>query len=80
MNYTFSNSLFIDNVHEFGFYGNADPIESKKNGHTEQGVRRTGKLILREVGTKGMQKDYLNPTPESDGRDLGAGIFKTSKK
>ncbi len=72
--------MIVDNLHYLGFYTSKGPVEATKNTQTETGIRKTGKLILREVETSGMQKDYLNLTPESDGRDIQAGIFKTSMK
>lgn len=78
--YVFSNSMFVDNNHYMGFYGPKGSEDAPTTGQTETNLRKSGKLILREVETQGMQRDYLNPTPESDGKEIGAGIFKKVAK
>jgi hypothetical protein len=78
--YSFNNSLIVDNDHYLGFYTSKGPVEATKNGHTETGIRKSGKVILSEVKTQGMPNDYLNLAPGSDGKDISAGIFKKIKK
>jgi len=77
--YAFSNSLIVDNDHYMGFYTSTGLVEANKNNHTETGIRKSGKVILSEVKSEGMPKDYLNLSPASDGKDILAGIFKTIK-
>jgi len=78
--YVFANSFIVNNEHYMGFYTSNGPVDAVNNGHMETNIRKTGKIILSEVKTKGMPADYLNLTSESDGKDIEAGIFKKSKK
>lgn len=78
--YPFSHSLITDNQHFMGMYTNKGPIEAKKNNHTETGIRKSGKVRLNEVEMNGLPKGYLNLAPQSDGKDLNAGIFKNGIK
>jgi hypothetical protein len=77
--YTFSNSLITNCTHYMGFYSRMGLVPAEKNSHMEKNVRRTGKVVLSEVKTEGLPKDYLNPLAGSDGSDLKAGIFKLSR-
>jgi hypothetical protein len=77
--YVFSNSLITENDQYLGFYSNKGLIPATKNEQVEKNVRKTGKLLLSEVKTEGLPKDYLNLAPESDGKEIGAGIFKNVK-
>ncbi len=78
--YTFSNSI-ITGVHEYmGHWGKDGLIPASKNSHVETNIKKTGKIMLSEVRTEGLPKDYLNLLPQSDGNELKAGIFKTNKK
>lgn len=77
--YVFTNSLITDNDQYLGYYGRTGLVPATKNSHTETGIRKTGKVLLSEVKTEGLPKDYLNLLPQSDGNDLGAGIFKKEK-
>ncbi len=63
-----------------GYYAKDGSIPAEKNEHIENQIQKTGKLILSEVKTNGLPKDYLNPTKESAGEELGAGIFINPKK
>ena len=63
-----------------GYYAKNGSIAADKNEHTENQVQKSGRLILSEVKTNGLPKDYLNLTKESAGRELGAGIFMNPKK
>jgi len=74
--YHFINSLISENSHVMGYYTKNGLIEAKQNADVETNVRRKGKVLLVEVGTEGIPKDYLNLVAESDGKDLHAGIFK----
>ena len=58
-----------------GFFTSKGLVPAIKNSHAEIDVRRTGKVVLSEVKTSGLPKDYLNQLPESDGKDIQAGIF-----
>ncbi len=78
--YTFSNSLIANNQHYMGLYTRKGPVEAPKNAHKEVGIKKTGNVQLREVDFKGMPRDYLNPTPGSNGSELNAGIFKGTKQ
>ncbi|GLU54428.1 right-handed parallel beta-helix repeat-containing protein [Dyadobacter frigoris] len=73
--YTFNNSLIINNDGYMGYYAKDGSIPADKNEHIENQIRKSGSLILSEVKTNGLPKDYLNPTKESAGKELGAGIF-----
>ncbi|MBE9464465.1 right-handed parallel beta-helix repeat-containing protein [Dyadobacter subterraneus] len=77
--YTFNNSLIINNEGFMGYYAKDGAIPADKNEHTENQIRKSGKLILSEVKTSGLPKDYLNPTKGSAGKELGAGIFINPK-
>jgi hypothetical protein len=74
--YHFKNCLFTDMKHEMGYYGKNGAVPTDKNGHSEEHVGRSGKLLLSEVATNGLPRDYLNPLPSSPGKELNAGIFK----
>lgn len=77
--YTFSNSI-ITNVNQYmGFWENG-LVPSEKNNHTETNIKRSGKILLSEVKTDGLPKDYLNLLPQSDGNELNAGIFRKDEK
>lgn len=77
--YTFSNSIIAGNDHYLGYFGN--PLEAATGDSVnEVHVQKTGKLLFSEVRTEGLPADYLNLIPGSDGLELGAGIFKKSKK
>lgn len=78
--YTFNNSLITDNDGFMGYYAKDGSTPAEKNEHIENQIQKTGKLILSEVKTNGLPKDYLNPTKESAGKELGAGIFINPKK
>jgi hypothetical protein len=77
--YTFSHSLITDNGNYMGMYTPKGLVPATKNNHTETDIRKTGKVLLSEVKTSGLPKDYLNLLPESDGKDIPAGIFKKTK-
>lgn len=74
--YHFKNCLFTDMKHEMGYYGQNGAVPADKNAHSEEHVGRSGKLLLSEVATNGLPRDYLNPLPNSAGKELNAGIFK----
>jgi len=74
--YHFKNCLFTDMQHEMGYYGQNGAAPAEKNTHSEERVGRSGKLLLSEVATNGLPRDYLNPLPNSAGKELNAGIFK----
>ncbi len=79
--YTFSHSLLTNNEHLMGYYGNHDDLHPLANDQsTESDVRKAGKVILVEVKTDGLPHDYLNLSPDSDGRDIDAGIFQHARK
>ncbi len=77
--YTFSRSLITDNGNYMGFFTPKGLVAATKNSHEEIDIRKTGKVILSEVKTSGLPKDYLNQLPASDGNDIPAGIFGASK-
>lgn len=74
--YQFKNCLFTGMQHEMGYYGQNGATPTDRNAHSEEQIARTGKLLLSEVATNGLPKDYLNPLPQSAGKELNAGIFK----
>jgi hypothetical protein len=74
--YHFKNCLFTDMQHEMGYYGQNGAVPAEKNAHSEEHVGRSGKLLLSEVATNGLPRDYLNPLLNSAGKELNAGIFK----
>ena len=74
--YHFKNCLFSGMQHEMGYYGQNGAAPTDRNAHSEEHVARTGKLLLSEVATNGLPKDYLNPLTQSAGKELNAGIFK----
>jgi hypothetical protein len=78
--YTFSTSVITGNAHYMGFYGPKGPVEANEANQVEQGIRKSGTVLLSEVKTNGLPTDYLNLLPQSDGYDVKAGIFKTPKK
>ncbi|WP_159466720.1 hypothetical protein [Dyadobacter sp. 3J3] len=78
--YTLNNSLITNNDGFMGYYAKNGAIPADKNEHTENQIQKSGKLILSEVKTNGLPKDYLNPTKESAGKELGAGIFINPKQ
>ena len=59
-----------------GMYTPKGPVEAASNKHKEIKIRKSGNILLSEVKTEGLPKDYLNLSPQSDGNDLNAGIFK----
>jgi hypothetical protein len=72
--YSFSRSLITGNTHYLGF--NKGSIEPDlQNSPREAGVRKSGKVELREVTAEGVPRDYLHLTPASAGADIEAGIF-----
>jgi len=74
--YTFSNSLITENDNYMGYISN-DLIPAPENNLKEIGIRKTGHVKLVEIKTDEFQPhDYLNLSPESDGSDMHAGIFK----
>ena len=74
--YTFSNSVITDVNEYMGYWSSHGLIRAEKNSHSETGIRKSGKIMLSEVKTEGLPKDYLNLLPQSDGNELKAGIFK----
>jgi hypothetical protein len=79
--YTFDHSLICENDNYVGMQngqGAVMPLPSKEN-FKETGVRKSGRIKLVEVKTEGLPPGYLNLSKESDGLDIGAGIFKIMK-
>lgn len=74
--YRFKNCLFTNMAHEMGYYGQNGAVPAEKNAHLEEHVGRSGNMVLSEVATNGLPRDYLNPLPNSAGKELNAGIFK----
>jgi hypothetical protein len=78
--YVFAHSLFTNNTHYLGYHEH-DKLHPVATEHlTESDVRKSGNVLLVEVRTEGLPHDYLNLSPESDGQDIGAGIFQRVKK
>jgi hypothetical protein len=77
--YTFNNSVIAGNTHYMGFFGQKAAVEANETNQIEQGVKKSGTILLSEVKTNGLPPDYLNLLPQSAGYDLKAGIFKTRK-
>jgi hypothetical protein len=78
-NYKFSNSLISGNVCYMGF-NEKEIMPDLLNKPIEKGVRKSGQVLLNEVRTKGIPKDYLNLSPSSAGWGIDAGIFDHAKK
>ena len=74
--YMYSNSIITNVKNYMGFYSRNGLIPADKNSHVEKGIKRSAKLMVSEVTKEGVPKDYLHLTPQSDGYDLKAGIFK----
>jgi hypothetical protein len=74
--YQFKNCLFTGLQHEMGYFGQKGAVPTDRNAHTEEHVAHAGNLLLSEVATNGLPRDYLNPLPHSAGKELNAGIFK----
>ena len=74
--YKFTNSLITENAEFMGYYGSKGLVPADKNSHFETSVKKTGKVLLSEVKTEGLPKDYLNLIEGSDGKEISAGIFK----
>lgn len=77
--FVFRNSLIAGNAHYIGLDTDAGIEENRENAHLEQGIQKTGTVLLREVKTKGLPHDYLQLIPQSAGSELDAGIFKGEK-
>jgi hypothetical protein len=78
-NYRFSNSVISGNAHYMGF--NEDEImPDTLNKPVGKNINKSGKVVLNEIKTKGIPKDYLNLSASSAGRDIDAGIFDHAKK
>lgn len=79
--YSFNHSLISENANYVGMQdgnGGVMPLTVNEKYH-ENDIRKTGTVKLIEVETEGFPHDYLNLAPGSDGKDIGAGIFKTTK-
>ena len=76
--YKFTNSLITENNEYMGYYGSKGLVPADKNSHVETGVKKKGKVLLSEVKTEGLPKDYLNLIEGSEGKEIPAGIFKPS--
>jgi hypothetical protein len=77
---TFKNSLLTGIGHYIGINTDKGLVEAKETTHTEQGIRKSGTVLLSEVKTHGLPSDYLNLLPQSAGYELQASIFKTTKR
>ena len=77
--YTFSRSLITDNTNYMGMYTSKGLVPATKNNHTETDIRKAGTVLLSEVKTSGLPKDHLNLLPDSDGKDIPAGVFKRAR-
>ncbi|WP_461137086.1 right-handed parallel beta-helix repeat-containing protein, partial [Spirosoma lituiforme] len=80
--FTFSNSVITGNVHYMGVYDSGQgPTPYQRPGtHQERGIRKTGKVVLNQVTPMGIPSNYLHPTAQSAGYDLGAGLFRINPK
>ena len=76
--YVFNNSLVANNTHYMGFNGDSI-IPDTLNKPMENNIRKFGTVILNEVTSHGMPKNYLNISETSAGNDIPAGIFKKQK-
>ncbi len=79
--YVFAHSLICDNENGVGSQngqGGVMPFDGAVN-FTETGIRHAGTVRLIEVKTEGIPQGYLNLAPDSDGQDLGAGIYISKK-
>lgn len=76
--YMFSHSLICENDHYVGTQNGQGGVADLpvKIAYKETAVRKTGMVKLVEVKTEGFPQKYLNLTPDSEGQDIGAGIFK----
>lgn len=76
--YRFDHSLICENENYIGMQdgnGGVMPLPARETC-TEKDIRRTGTVKLVEVKVDGYPPEWLNLTKDSDGNDLGAGIFK----
>jgi hypothetical protein len=76
--YIFHHSLICENENYIGMQdgnGGVMPLPAKET-YAENDIRKTGSVKLVEVQTEGLPHDYLNLAPGSDGKDIGAGIFR----
>jgi len=73
--YVFNNSLIVNNTHYMAFNGDSISPDTL-NKPTENGIRKSGTVILSEVTANGMPKNYLNLSDSSAGKNISAGIFK----
>jgi hypothetical protein len=80
--YRFNHSLICENDHYVGMQNGQGGVGSPANqeNYKETNIRKSGSVKLVEVKTEGLPHDYLNLAPDSDGKDIEAGIFKTIKK
>jgi hypothetical protein len=77
--YIFENSLITDNKIFMGLNNDGMIERDKKNLPITKNVQRSGKVVLNIVTTDTISRSYLHPSPESDGRNIPAGIFQSAK-
>ena len=78
--YRFNNSLISGNTYYLGIHNNGGLSLLKEKGtHTENGIRKTGEVILVHTTAEGTPRDYLQLAPNSAGSDIDAGIFMRHK-
>ncbi|WP_158799278.1 hypothetical protein, partial [Pedobacter sp. L105] len=80
--FTFRNSVITDNAHYLGNYPKAQDkfFPDTNRAIKEVNVKHSGKVRLTEVMDDGLTSNYLQPTAGSAGRNIGAGIYKNSRK
>ena len=79
--YTFNHSLICENENYVGMQdgnGGVTPLPAIEH-YNEHGIQKSGTVKLVEVKVEGFSPDYLNLAPNSDGKDIDAGIFKTKR-
>jgi hypothetical protein len=79
--YQFHHSVICDNENYVGMQdgnGGVMPLPSKESYH-ENDIRKIGIIKLIEVHVDGFPQNYLNLAPDSAGKDIDAGIFKSLK-
>lgn len=76
--YTIKDSYFVSNENYLGSYPKSQEyfVKEKVSKIKEVNILKTGKIKLVDVKNNGLTKDNLNLTADSDGKNIGAGLFK----
>lgn len=80
--YQFDHSIICNNDFYVGMQdgsGGVMPLPAPET-YKENAIRKKGKIRLVEVETGELPVEYLNLAQDSDGKELGAGLFKVSRR